>query len=159
MIFTSGDRLHENISPLFLREDQEFLWAPKLKEDLGRLDAGCWGATEQNAELRILFHCSPIPQYNIPIIHPLAQQVNRALGPYSLPLLQRTFGHVNPALSLLFNLAALASILFVLSMTLIPNLERLFLRDLIRRGEREGRKFEAIRERVQVRLEKKNHAR
>jgi hypothetical protein len=39
MIFTSGDRLHENISPLFLREDQEFLWAPKLKEDLGRLDA------------------------------------------------------------------------------------------------------------------------
>jgi hypothetical protein len=44
-------------------------------------------------------------------------------------------------------------------MTLIPNLERLFLRDLIRRGEREGRKFEAIRERVQVRLEKKNHAR
>jgi hypothetical protein len=39
MIFTSGDRPHENISPLFLREDQEFLWAPKLKEDLGRLDA------------------------------------------------------------------------------------------------------------------------
>jgi hypothetical protein len=39
MIFTSGDRLHERITPLFLREDQEFLWAPKLKEDLARLDA------------------------------------------------------------------------------------------------------------------------
>jgi len=49
--------------------------------------------------------------------------------------------------------------LFVLSMTLIPALERLFIRDLIRRGEREGRKIEAIREKAQVRLEKKNHAR
>jgi hypothetical protein len=39
MIFTSGDRLHEKITPFFLREDQEFLWAPELKEDLSRLDA------------------------------------------------------------------------------------------------------------------------
>jgi hypothetical protein len=98
-------------------------------------------------------------QYNVALVHPLVQQVNRALSPYTLPLLQRTFGHVNPTLGLLFNLAALASILFVLSMTLIPILERLFIRDLIRRGEREGRKIEAIREKIQVRLEKKNHAR
>ena len=42
---------------------------------------------------------------------------------------------------------------------LIPVLERLFLRDLMRRGEREGRKIEAVREKLQVRLEKKNHAR
>jgi hypothetical protein len=60
---------------------------------------------------------------------------------------------------LLFNLATVASILFILSMTLIPALERLFIRDLIRRGEREGRKIEAVREDVQVRIEKKNHAR
>ena len=53
----------------------------------------------------------------------------------------------------------MASILFILSMTLIPILERLFLRDLIRRGEREGRKIEAIRDKVQVNLDKKNHAR
>ena len=91
--------------------------------------------------------------------HPLIQQVNRALSPYTLPLLQRTFGHVNPALGLLFNLAVLASILFVLSMTLIPILERLFIRDLIRRGEREGRKIEAMLDKIQVKLEKKNHAR
>jgi len=44
-------------------------------------------------------------------------------------------------------------------MTLIPVLERLFIRDLIRRGEREGRKIEVVREKVQVRLEKKKHAR
>jgi hypothetical protein len=43
--------------------------------------------------------------------------------------------------------------------SLIPVLEGLFLRDLIRRREREGRKIEAIREKVQVKLEKKNHAR
>src|SRR5262249_50322233 len=93
-------------------------------------------------------------QYHIPILHPLVRQVHRALSPYTLPLLERSFGHVNPVLGLLFNLAILATILFVLSMTLIPILERLFIRDLIRRGEREGRKIEAVREKVQVRLEK-----
>jgi len=94
-------------------------------------------------------------QYHVPVVHPLVQQVNRALSPYTLPWLQRTFGHVNPALGLLFNLATLASILFVLSMTLIPALERLFLRDLIRRGEREGRKIEAVRDKIQFKVEKK----
>jgi hypothetical protein len=98
-------------------------------------------------------------QYNMPIVHPLVQQVNRVLSPYTLPLLQKTFGHVNPTLGLLFNLAALASILFILSMTLIPALERLFIRDLIRRGEREGRKIEAVRDKIQFKVEKNNHAR
>jgi hypothetical protein len=98
-------------------------------------------------------------QYNMPIVHPLVQQVNRALSPYTLPLLQRTFGHVNPALGLLFNLSAVATVLFVFSMTLIPILERLFIRDLIRRGEREGRKIEAVREKAQFKAGKKNHAR
>jgi hypothetical protein len=98
-------------------------------------------------------------QYNMPIVHPLVQQVNRALSPYTLPWLEKTFGHVNPALGLLFNLAAVACILFILSMTLIPALERLFIRDLIRRGEREGRKIEAIRDKVQFKATKKDHAR
>jgi hypothetical protein len=98
-------------------------------------------------------------QYNIPIVHPLVQQVNRALSPYTLPWLEKTFGHVNPALGLFFDLAALACILFILSMTLLPTLERLFIRDLIRRGEREGRKIEAMREKVQFKAAKKDHAR
>jgi len=98
-------------------------------------------------------------QYNIPVVHPLVQRIDDALSPYTLPLLQRTFGHVNPVLGLLFNLAVVASILFVFSMTLIPILERLFIRDLIRRGEREGRKIEAVREKVQCKAGKKNHAR
>jgi hypothetical protein len=45
-IFTSGDRLHQRITPLFLREDQEFVWAPGLKADLGRLDAHYDGLPE-----------------------------------------------------------------------------------------------------------------
>jgi hypothetical protein len=98
-------------------------------------------------------------QYNLPVVHPLVQEVNRELSPYSLPWLEKTFGHVNPALGLLFNLAAVSTVLFVFSMTLIPVLERLFLRDLIRRGEREGRKIEAVREKVQFKAAKKNHAR
>jgi hypothetical protein len=98
-------------------------------------------------------------QYNIPVVHLLVQRIDDALSPYTLPLLHRTFGHVNPVLGLLFNLGALATILFVLSMPLIPVLERLFIRDLIRRGEREGRKIEAVREKVQFKAVKKNHAR
>jgi hypothetical protein len=98
-------------------------------------------------------------QYRVAGVYPLVQRINDALSPYTLPLLQRTFGRINPVLELLFNLAVVASIFFILSMTLIPILERLFIRDLIRRGEREGRKIEAIREDVQVKLEKKDHAR
>jgi hypothetical protein len=98
-------------------------------------------------------------QYNIPVVHPLVQRIDDALSPYTLPLLQRTLGRINPVLELLFNLAVVASILFVLSMTLIPILERLFIRDLIRRGEREARKIEAVREKVRFKAAKKNHAR
>lgn len=98
-------------------------------------------------------------QYDVPFVHALVQQLNRALSPYTLPWLEKTFGHVNPTLGLLFNLAFLTTVLFVLSMTLIPILERLFIRDLIRRGEREGRKIEAVREKVQFKEGKKNHAR
>jgi hypothetical protein len=44
-------------------------------------------------------------------------------------------------------------------MTLILFCERLFLHDLIRRGEREGRKIETVREKVQFKAAKKDHAR
>jgi hypothetical protein len=113
--------------------------------------AFCWGG----AAIAAFFGW----QYNLPIVHPLVQQVNRALSPYTLPLLQKTFRQINPVLELLFNLAVVACILFVLSMTLIPALERLFIRDLIRRGERGGRKIEAVREKVHFKANRKDHAR
>ncbi|HTD16237.1 MAG TPA: hypothetical protein VK673_13730 [Chthoniobacterales bacterium] len=112
--------------------------------------AFCWGG------VAIAVFCW---QYDLPIVHPLVQQVNSALSQFTLPWLQKTFGHVNPVLGLLLNLSIVTTVLFVFSMALIPVLERLFLRDLIRRADREGRKIEAVREGVQVSLEKKNHAR
>jgi hypothetical protein len=39
MAFVSSDRLHEQTAPLFLRDDQEFIWGLDLKADLRRLNA------------------------------------------------------------------------------------------------------------------------
>src|SRR5208337_989532 len=39
MAFTSRDRLHERIAPLFLEEDQVFIRGDDLKADLAKLDA------------------------------------------------------------------------------------------------------------------------
>ncbi len=38
-VFTSGDKLHQRCAPLFLREDQQFLWGPDLKQELQKIDA------------------------------------------------------------------------------------------------------------------------
>jgi hypothetical protein len=38
-VFTSKDNLHRRVAPLFMTEDQTFLWAIDLKEDLHRLDS------------------------------------------------------------------------------------------------------------------------
>jgi hypothetical protein len=98
-------------------------------------------------------------QYNVPVVRPLVEQVNRALSPSTVTLLQKNFGHINPSPGLLFNLGLVVTVLFVFSMTLIPIFERLFIRDLIRRGEREGRKIEAVRDKIHLEVDKKNHAR
>ncbi len=37
-LFISGDRLHRRVSPLFMRKDQKFIWAPDLKFDLASLN-------------------------------------------------------------------------------------------------------------------------
>jgi len=38
MVFISSDGLHQRCAPLFLREDQDFVWGPDLKSELRRLD-------------------------------------------------------------------------------------------------------------------------
>ncbi len=38
MVFISSDRLHRRCAPLFLRDDQEFIWGQDLKDDLGKID-------------------------------------------------------------------------------------------------------------------------
>lgn len=39
MVFTSNDKLHADIAPFFLRDDQSFVAGTELKADLGKLDA------------------------------------------------------------------------------------------------------------------------
>jgi len=38
MVFISSDRLHERLAPLFMRNDQEFVWGKDLKTDLAKLN-------------------------------------------------------------------------------------------------------------------------
>ena len=38
MIFVSSDRIHKRCTPLFLRDDQRFVWGEDLKSDLQRVD-------------------------------------------------------------------------------------------------------------------------
>lgn len=38
-VFVSSDKLHRKCAPLFLREDQQFVWGMDLKTDLGKLNA------------------------------------------------------------------------------------------------------------------------
>lgn len=37
-LFVSGDKLHKRIAHLFMRDDQQFVWAPDLKDDLASLN-------------------------------------------------------------------------------------------------------------------------
>jgi hypothetical protein len=38
-VFISGDKLHRTCAPLFIRDDQSFVWAPDLKADLKSINA------------------------------------------------------------------------------------------------------------------------
>ena len=38
MMFVSNDRLHQRCAPMFLRPDQEFVWGPDLKMNLGQIN-------------------------------------------------------------------------------------------------------------------------
>lgn len=39
MMFVSSDRLHEKCAPLFMRDDQGFIWGPELKSGLSELNS------------------------------------------------------------------------------------------------------------------------
>jgi hypothetical protein len=47
MVFTSGDKLHARTAPLFLTENQIFIWGQELKADLAKLDAYYSGFPEE----------------------------------------------------------------------------------------------------------------
>jgi hypothetical protein len=49
-VFISGDRLHRRCAPLFVRDDQEFVWGPDLKADLARMNAHYLALPESERE-------------------------------------------------------------------------------------------------------------
>lgn len=54
MMFVSSDRLHEKCAPLFLGDDQEFVWGPDLKEDLRQINEFFSGIPEEEKERGIM---------------------------------------------------------------------------------------------------------
>jgi hypothetical protein len=53
-VFISGDRLHRKCAPLFMRGDQEFVWAPELKADLGRMNSHYLALPESERERGVM---------------------------------------------------------------------------------------------------------
>lgn len=53
-IFVSSDKLHRNCAPLFLRNDQEFVWGAELKGGLRELNEFYAGLPEQTRDLGIM---------------------------------------------------------------------------------------------------------
>lgn len=54
MVFISWDGLHQRCAPLFLREDQDFIWGPDLKSELQRLDCHFAALPETTKEKGIM---------------------------------------------------------------------------------------------------------
>ena len=60
MMFVSSDRLHERCAPLFMRENQRYVWGPDLKEDLKQINLYYLGLPESEKE-RGLSHFAYAP--------------------------------------------------------------------------------------------------
>jgi len=54
MLFVSSDIFHRRCAPHFLREDQEFVWVPDLKEDLSRINDHFMGFPDSEKERGIM---------------------------------------------------------------------------------------------------------
>jgi hypothetical protein len=50
-VFVSGDKLHRRCAPVFLSKQQDFIWAPELKEDLARINRELLASTESEREV------------------------------------------------------------------------------------------------------------
>ncbi|TAL36708.1 MAG: hypothetical protein EPN93_07750 [Spirochaetes bacterium] len=60
MLFVSSDKLHQKCAPLFLRDDQEFVWGNKLKADLREINK-YYSEYPQSEKDKGLFSFAPSP--------------------------------------------------------------------------------------------------
>ena len=63
MVFTSNDRLHKALVPLFLRSNQSFIPGEELKKDLGKLDAR-YDALPQETKTRGVYAFASFPPHD-----------------------------------------------------------------------------------------------
>lgn len=62
MVFTSFDRFHEKCAPLFLRNDQVFIWGADLKADLVKINCYYDGLSESEKEKGLYVFASRPPK-------------------------------------------------------------------------------------------------
>lgn len=62
MIFVSSDKLHRRSAPLFMRENQEFVWGEDLKVDLAALDNRYSNLPKETKDIGVLSFASSPPQ-------------------------------------------------------------------------------------------------
>jgi hypothetical protein len=60
-IFVSGDKLHRLCVPVFLRKEQDFIWAPDLKNDLARINRELMATTTELERQEGLHKLAPRP--------------------------------------------------------------------------------------------------
>lgn len=71
MMFVSSDRLHEKCAPLFLGDEQEFVWGPDLKEDLRQINGFFSGMPEEEKERGIMAFAQVPPKIDGSIVRRL----------------------------------------------------------------------------------------
>ncbi len=62
MMFVSNDRLHQSCAPLFLRDDQEFVWGQDLKKSLSKINEHYLQLPESDKEKGVISFASDLPQ-------------------------------------------------------------------------------------------------
>jgi len=71
MIFVSSDHLHKQCVPLFLREDQAFIWGQDLKKSLTKINRYYSQLPDEIKERGVVSFASDLPKINDPIIEQL----------------------------------------------------------------------------------------
>ena len=71
MMFVSNDRLHQSCAPLFLRDDQEFVWGQDLKKSLSKINEHYLQLPESDKEKGVISFASDLPQIEDSLIEHL----------------------------------------------------------------------------------------
>ena len=71
MMFVSNDRLHQSCAPLFLRNNQEFVWGQDLKKSLSMINEHYLQLPESDKEKGVISFASDLPQIEDSLIEHL----------------------------------------------------------------------------------------